>query len=283
MLFRSKHPIAQAIRKGAAGPRPKAFVMQSKAVPGRGVQVQLSDGTQLSLGSYAWMKQLGWTNGGSDALHDQLVDKSLSLSWLAIGNKIACAFGVQDPLKPESSVAIDRLHQLGIETTILSGDQSKSVQQVAQALHIDHWVGEQTPEDKGRRVEEHRRQGKHVAFVGDGINDAPALANADVGIAMGNGTDIAISAADVVLASGFTPRIPLAIELARAVMANIYQNLFWAFAYNLLLIPLAAGWLSPWTSWTFSPMLAAVAMGLSSLLVVGNALRLRRFQAPCSL
>lgn len=271
----SNHPISIAIREAAKGQPSMAFVMQSQAVAGKGVQVQLSDQRRIFLGSYRWMKQQDLTSEGSDRLQQELSEKGYSISWLAQSDRLLGAFGVQDPIKPQAADSIADLHHQHLKTSILSGDQSISVQRLAKSLAIDRWHAEQSPEDKGRLIQKYRDSGESVAFVGDGINDAPALASCDVGIAMGSGSDIAISSADVVLASSFLPQVPLAIGLARRVMRNIYQNLFWAFLYNLLLLPLAAGWLSAWTNWTFSPMLAAVAMGLSSLLVVGNSLRLR--------
>ncbi len=274
----SNHPISIAIREAALEFRPKGFAIESQAVPGKGVRVKLSDRRELALGSYSWMEQQGLTNLESDQLHRELSAQALSVSWLAQGKEILGALGVHDPLKPQSESTIAALSKLGLRTTILSGDQSTAVRTVAQTLHVERWHAEQTPEEKGEKIQLYRDGGETVAFVGDGINDAPALASADVGIAMGNGSQIAISTADVVLASGFVPQVPLAIGLARSVMRNIHQNLFWAFGYNLILLPLAAGWLSPWTNWTFSPMLAALAMGLSSLLVVGNSLRLRYYR-----
>ncbi len=274
----SSHPICLAIREAAKDHRLMAFVMESQAFPGKGVQVRLSDQRQLSLGSYAWMKQQGLSTELSDLLQRRLSEQGFSISWLAVGKELVGALGVQDSLKTDGEKTIALLHKQGVRTSILSGDQSISVQRVAQELEIDRWAAEQSPEEKGKRIQEYQALGEKIAFVGDGINDAPALASADVGIAMGSGSEIAISAADVVLASSFLPQIPLSIGLARRVMRNIYQNLFWAFAYNIILLPLAGGWLSPWTSWTFTPMLAALAMGLSSLLVVGNALRLRSYQ-----
>jgi len=274
----SNHPISIAIREATLELRPKGFAIESQAVPGKGVRVKLSDRRELALGSYSWMEQQGLTNLESDQLHRDLSAQALSVSWLAQGKEILGALGVHDPLKPQSESTIAALSKLGLRTTILSGDQSTAVRTVAQTLHVERWHAEQTPEEKGEKIQLYRDGGETVAFVGDGINDAPALASADVGIAMGNGSQIAISTADVVLASGFVPQVPLAIGLARSVMRNIHQNLFWAFGYNLILLPLAAGWLSPWTNWTFSPMLAALAMGLSSLLVVGNSLRLRAYR-----
>jgi Cu+-exporting ATPase len=274
----SKHPIATAIAQEAKSQRSMLLVIQSQAVGGKGVQVQLSDQRRLFLGSYAWMKELGVSNEKSDELHQELVQQGLSISWLAIEKQIAGAFGVNDPIKPQAASAIATLRKMQIDASVLSGDQPVSVKNVASQLGIDRWFAEQSPQDKAERIREDQQQGKNVGFVGDGINDAPALSTADVGIAMSGGSDIAISSADVVLTSDFLPQVPLAIGLARQVMRNIYQNLFWAFAYNVVLIPLAGGWLTPWTNWNLTPMLAACAMGLSSLLVVGNALRLRSYQ-----
>ena len=274
----SNHPISIAIREATKRHRSLAFVMETQAVPGKGVQVRLSDNRRLALGSYAWMKQLQMTNESSDRLQEELSKQAYSISWLAIGQELVGALGVQDPLKPQGAETFAALHQQGMKISILSGDQSIAVEKVARELDVDRWSAEQSPEEKSLSIREYKSSGERVAFIGDGINDAPALALADLGIAMGSGSDIAISSAEVVLASSFLPQIPLAVGLSRSVMRNIYQNLFWAFAYNILLIPLAAGWLSPWTTWTFTPMLAALAMGISSLLVVGNALRLRKLR-----
>ena len=274
----SKHPIATAIAHSAKSRRSMLMVMQSQTFGGKGIQVRLSNQRQLSLGSYAWMKELGVANQRSDRLHEDLASRGYSISWLAIDNAIAGAFCVHDPIKPEAAQTVAALEKMHLGTSMLSGDQPVSVQNIAGQLQIDRWFAEQSPQDKSLRIQEYQSRGMKVGFVGDGINDAPALSTADVGIAMGAGSDIAISSADVVLASSYLPQIPLAIGLARQVMRNIYENLFWAFAYNIVLIPLAGGWLTPWTNWTFTPMLAALAMGLSSLLVVANALRLRSYQ-----
>jgi Cu+-exporting ATPase len=274
----SDHPVAIAIREGTQGVRAKGILMESNAVPGRGVQVRLSDGRRISLGSYSWMKQLGISNEESDRLDLQLGEQGMSLSWLAVGKTLAGVFGVDDPLKDDGPQAIQLLKSFGITTELLSGDHPGAVAKVASTLGIDRFTGGQLPQDKAQRVQELRQLHQRVAFVGDGINDAPALANADVGIAMGGGTEVAMSTADVVLTTGQAKRIPEAIGLSRAVMRNIYQNLFWAFIYNLVLLPLAAGWLSPWTNWTFTPVMAALAMSFSSILVVGNALRLRSYR-----
>ncbi|MFN6301597.1 MAG: heavy metal translocating P-type ATPase [Planctomycetota bacterium] len=273
----SNHPIAIAIRDATKELRSLALVMETQAVPGKGIRVRLSDNRKLALGSYAWMKQQEFTNDNSDRLQHELSSQGYSISWLAVGNELAGALAVQDPIKPEGTQTIASLHQQGLKIAILSGDQSVAVEKVARELGVDRWHAEHSPEEKSSRIRDYKDAKEKVAFVGDGINDAPALAQADLGIAMGSGSEAAISSADVVLASSYLPQITLAIGLARSVMRNIYQNLFWAFAYNILLIPLAAGWLSPWTNWTLTPMLAALAMGLSSLLVVGNALRLRSY------
>ena len=273
----SNHPIAIAIRDATKELRSLALVMETQAVPGKGIRVRLSDNRKLALGSYAWMKQQEFTNDNSDRLQHELSSQGYSISWLAVGNELAGALAVQDPIKPEGTQTIASLHQQGLKIAILSGDQSVAVEKVARELGVDRWHAEHSPEEKSSRIREYKDAKEKDAFVGDGINDAPALAQADLGIAMGSGSEAAISSADVVLASSYLPQITLAIGLARSVMRNIYQNLFWAFAYNILLIPLAAGWLSPWTNWTLTPMLAALAMGLSSLLVVGNALRLRSY------
>ncbi|HJD44936.1 MAG TPA: HAD-IC family P-type ATPase, partial [Candidatus Paenalcaligenes intestinipullorum] len=174
--------------------------------------------------------------------------------------------------------AIDALHQLGLKVAMITGDHQTTAQAIAQQLGIDTVIAEVLPDAKVTAVQQLQQQYGHVAFVGDGINDAPALATAEVGMAIGTGTDIAIEAADVVLMSGSLEGVPTALALSKETLKNIHQNLFWAFAYNIALIPLAAGLWYPVAGILLSPIFAAAAMALSSVFVVTNALRLRRFR-----
>jgi P-type E1-E2 ATPase len=187
---------------------------------------------------------------------------------------------VADPIKPSTSKAIRALHELGLRVVMITGDNRRTANAIARQLGIDEVIAEVLPDGKVEAVRGLREGARRVAFVGDGINDAPALAEADVGIAIGTGTDIAIESADVVLMSGDLRNVPNAIWLSQATITNIKQNLFWAFAYNVSLIPLAAGALYPAFGLLLSPVLAAGAMALSSVFVLGNALRLRRFAPP---
>jgi P-type E1-E2 ATPase len=189
---------------------------------------------------------------------------------------VAALMAVADAVKPTTPDAIGALKAEGLRLAMISGDDARTARAIAERLGIDEVVAEVTPEGKVEAVRRLKSLGK-LAFAGDGINDAPALAEADVGIAMGTGTDVAIEAADVVLVSGRLPALAQAIGLSRATMANIRQNLFWAFAYNAALIPVAAGALYPAFGLQLSPVLAAGAMALSSVFVLTNALRLRRF------
>jgi Cu+-exporting ATPase len=181
-----------------------------------------------------------------------------------------------DPIRTTTFEAVGALHAMGLRVVMLTGDAEATARTVAGRLGIDEVYAGMTPETKRDRVAALRADGRRVAMAGDGINDAPALAEADVGIAMGTGTDVAMESADVVLVKGDLRAMVKAVALSRAVMRNIRQNLFWAFAYNLLGVPVAAGILYPWTGVLMSPMLAAAAMSLSSVTVIGNALRLRR-------
>jgi P-type Cu+ transporter len=193
---------------------------------------------------------------------------------------VAAIIAVSDPIKPTTTEAIRALHDLGLKVAMITGDNRRTAQAIARRLGIDEVVAEVLPDGKVAAVKELRHGGRRVAFVGDGINDAPALAESDVGIAIGTGTDVAIESANVVLMSGDLRGVPNAIALSKATLRNIKQNLFWAFAYNTLLIPVAAGVLFPVYGILLSPIFAAGAMALSSICVLGNALRLRGFRAP---
>lgn len=281
----SDHPIAKCIVEDSSKRIDEATkrvalaepAVRTESKPGLGIESWWADGRCSRLGSYAWMQQQEFSTPESDSIHRRIQDSGQSSAWVAVDGALLGVFVVSDPLKPESHNALARLQRMGLETHIISGDNAAVVERIAKDLGIAAWIGGAMPQTKSEHIEHLRTSGRHVAFVGDGINDAPALASADVGLAIGTGTEIAVSTADVVLVSGNLDAIPTAIQLARRVMNNIYQNLFWAFGYNVLLLPVATGILTPILGWEFSPVLAALAMSCSSLLVVGNALRLRRF------
>jgi len=215
---------------------------------------------------------------GSEAA--RLADAGKTPLYAAINGKLAAILAVADPIKEGSPEAIAALHRQGFKVAMITGDHTRAAHAIARQLGIDEVRAEVLPDGKAEAVRALQNKGYKVAFVGDGINDAPALAQADVGIAIGSGTDVAIETADVILISGDLRGVPNAIALSRATLRNIQLNLFWAFAYNVLLIPVAAGALYPFTGWLLSPMLAGAAMGLSSLFVLSNALRLRSFRPP---
>lgn len=200
--------------------------------------------------------------------------------YAAVDGRLAAIIAVADPLKNTTRGAIDAMHQLGLKVAMITGDNERTAQAIARQLGIDEVVAEVLPDGKVDAVKRLQAQYGPVAYVGDGINDAPALACADVGVAIGTGTDVAMEAADVVLMSGDLGGVPDAIALSKATINNIRENLFWAFAYNVALIPIAAGVLYPAYGVLLSPVFAAGAMALSSVFVVSNALRLKRFQPP---
>src|SRR5690606_12760181 len=200
--------------------------------------------------------------------------------YAAIDGRLAAIVAVADPLKADTPAAIAQLPALGLKVAMVTGDNARTARAIADRLGIDEVVAEVLPEGKVDAVRRLKAAHGRLAFVGDGINDAPALAAAAVGIAIGTGTDVAMEAADVVLMSGSLQGVPTAIALSKATIGNIRQNLFWAFAYNAALVPVAAGVLYPAFGVLLSPILAAGAMSLSSVFVLGNALRLRRFRAP---
>jgi P-type E1-E2 ATPase len=198
---------------------------------------------------------------------------------MAVNNQIAAVMALSDTIKPDTPAALKALHQSGFKIAMITGDNQRTAEVIAKQLGIDLVIAEVMPDQKVAAIKRLREQQGAIAYVGDGINDAPALVEADLGMAIGTGTDIAIESADLILVSGDLQGVPKSIALARATMRNIKQNLFWAFAYNVALIPLAAGIAYPFFGWLLSPMFAAAAMALSSIFVVTNSLRLRRWQA----
>jgi Cu+-exporting ATPase len=223
------------------------------------------------------MAKLGVEVSGLAAAATRLAGEARTIIYAAADGRAIAIIGVSDTVKPSSAAAIAKLHAMGLGTAMITGDNRPSAEAVARSLGIGEVVAEVLPEGKVAALE-HLGDGRKLAFVGDGINDAPALAAADVGIALGTGTDVAIESADVVLMSGDLNGVVVAIGLSRATLRNIRQNLFWAFGYNAVLIPVAAGALYPVNGVLLSPVIAAGAMALSSVFVVGNALRLRRFR-----
>jgi heavy metal translocating P-type ATPase len=277
---RSEHPIAQAIaaaaeRRGLALPATDSF----EAVPGFGVSA-LVEGRKVDVGADRFMTKLGLTVSDFAAVAARLGAEGKSPLYAAIDGKLAAVIAVADPVKPSTPEAIAALHALGLKVAMITGDNRKTAEAIARRIGIDEVVAAVLPDGKVEVVKRLRQQHGRIAFVGDGINDAPALAEADIGIAIGTGTDIAIESADVVLMSGDVRGVVNAIALSKATIRNIRQNLFWAFAYNVLLIPVAAGVLYPVDGTLLSPIFAAGAMALSSVFVLGNALRLRGFKAP---
>ncbi|MBE0594690.1 MAG: HAD-IC family P-type ATPase, partial [Gemmatimonadales bacterium] len=279
---RSEHPIARAIveaarQDGAIVPALDDF----ESVTGMGVRAAVGD-VRVEVGADRFMRSLGLDVEGFAATAERLGGEGKSPLYAAVDGRLAAILAVADPIKPSTPAAIDALHRLGLKVAMITGDNRRTAQAIAERLGIDEVVAEVLPDGKVETIRRLQAEHGRAAFVGDGINDAPALAAADVGLAIGTGTDIAIEAADVVLMSGNLEGVPNAIALSRATIGNIRQNLFWAFAYNTALIPVAAGVLYPAWGVLLSPIFAAGAMALSSVFVVGNALRLRRFQPPAA-
>jgi Cu+-exporting ATPase len=238
------------------------------------------EGRKVDVGADRFMTKLGLTVSTFADSAARLGAEGKSPLYAAIDGKLAAIVAVADPIKPSTPEAIAALHALGLKVAMITGDNRKTAEAIAKRIGIDEVAAEVLPDGKVAVVKRLRQSHGKIAFVGDGINDAPALAEADIGIAIGTGTDIAIESADVVLMSGDVRGVVNAIALSKATIRNIQQNLFWAFAYNVLLIPVAAGVLYPVNGTLLSPIFAAGAMALSSVFVLGNALRLRRFKAP---
>lgn len=276
---RSEHPIAKAIVDAAIKENltlPK--VNQFDSVTGMGVYADIDENGDIHIGADRYMLQLNIDISPFANAAQRLGDEGKSPLYVAIQGKLAAIIAVADPIKATTPSAIKALHQLGLKVAMVTGDNARTAQAIARQLGIDEVIAEVLPEGKVTAVQTLKAKYGNIAFVGDGINDAPALAEADVGLAIGTGTDVAIESADVVLMSGNLQGVANAIALSKATIGNIHQNLFWAFAYNTLLIPVAAGLLYPAYGILLSPIFAAGAMALSSVFVLANALRLRRFQ-----
>jgi Cu+-exporting ATPase len=274
----SEHPVARAIvaaaeEKGLAPGAPESFT----AVPGRGIDAVVG-GKRVLAGNLALMTENGIdaSVAGSDA--KALSQAGRTLMYIAADGELAALMAAADKVKPTSREAIRKLKNLGVDVYMMTGDNQQTAAAIAAEVEIVNVLAEVLPQDKAGEVERLQEKGAAVAMVGDGINDAPALARSDVGIAIGTGTDVAVEAADIVLMRGDLSEVAAAIALSRATIRNIKQNLFWAFIYNSLGIPFAAGGVYLFGGPLLSPVFAGAAMALSSVSVVSNALRLRRFR-----
>jgi Cu+-exporting ATPase len=271
----SEHPLAAAIVDGALArgidlPASNDF----ESLTGKGV-VGNVEGRKVALGNAALMSEAGVDSSSLRARADEHRSEGRGVMFVAIDGKLAGIVVVADPIKDSAPEAIDHLHEAGIRIVMITGDNRTTADAVARRLRIDDVMADVLPDQKQAKVEELKAQGRRVAMAGDGINDAPALAAADVGIAMGTGTDVAMESASITLVKGDLRGIVRARRLSRAVMRNIRQNLFFAFVFNAAGVPIAAGVLYPWFKILLSPIIAGAAMSLSSVAVIGNSLRLR--------
>ena len=274
----SEHPIAEAIvraaeEKGLSRPSVTRF----NADPGYGIEADI-DGHKVQVGAERYMVKLGLDLGQASEAASELAAQAKTPVFAAVDGRLAAIAAVADPLKEGSAEAIRALHGLGLEVAVLTGDTTKTAEAVAAEVGIDRVVAEVLPDQKAAEIKRLQEEGRRVAFAGDGINDAPALAQADAGMAIGTGTDVAIETADVILMSGDLRGIVNAVALARRTLSTIRGNFLWAYAYNVALIPVAAGALYPLWGMLLNPMMAAAAMSASSLFVLGNSLRLRRLR-----
>lgn len=277
---KSEHPIAQAI---VAGARERGIEMEQvesfSALPGRGIRARVG-GSNVLLGNPALLASEGVDVAGAASSVESMSASGSTPIIAAIDGRLAGVIGIADEVKAESKSAIAAMRRMGLEVVMLTGDNSRTANAVASQVGVDRVLAEVMPDAKADEIRRLQGEGKLVGMVGDGINDAPALAQADVGIAMGTGTDIAIEAADITLLRGDLRRVVTAISLSRATIRNVRQNLFWAFVYNVIGIPIAAGLLYPVTGWLLSPVIASAAMSLSSVSVLTNSLRLRGYRPP---
>ncbi len=274
----SEHPLGTAIVRAAQDEHIDLLPLERFAsIPGRGIDVQIS-GTDVMLGNAAFMAERGIVTSNVDADVDRLAAEGKTPMFIARNAQVIGIVAVADVVKESSARAIKALHDMGLEVAMITGDNRRTADAIARQVGIDRVLAEVLPQDKAAEVRKLQEGGRKVAMVGDGINDAPALAQADVGIAIGNGTDVAIESADIVLMKSDLMDVATAIQLSHATIRNIRQNLFWAFGYNTLGIPVAAGLLYAFGGPRLNPMIGAAAMSLSSVSVLTNALRLRGFK-----
>ncbi|MEG6616974.1 heavy metal translocating P-type ATPase [Peptococcaceae bacterium 1198_IL3148] len=274
----SEHPLGEAIVKGATEKGLEFKELEFfKAIPGHGIEVTIA-GQNILLGNQKLMVENNISLENLEKTSDQLAEAGKTPMYIAIDNKIAGIIAVADTVKENSKKAIKILHDMGIEVAMITGDNKRTAGAIAKQVGIDRILAEVLPQDKANEVKKLQAEGKKVAMVGDGINDAPALAQADIGIAIGSGTDVAMESADIVLMRSDLMDVPTAIQLSKSTIKNIKENLFWAFGYNTVGIPIAMGVLHIFGGPLLNPMIAGAAMSLSSVSVVTNALRLKRFK-----
>jgi Cu+-exporting ATPase len=259
----SEHPVARAIVKAAG---------EQGITPGQ------VEGAKVLAGTARWLRERGVSVGALEPEAERLASEGHTPVLVARGGQPVGLVAVADTEAPEARAALEALRAMGIEVAMVTGDREGTARHIAAALGIERVHAGVLPEQKAALVRAERDRGRRVAMVGDGVNDAPALAAADVGVAMGTGSDIAAASADITLLRGGIGGLPVALDLARSTLRTIRRNLFWAFAYNVVGIPIAAGALYPWTGLQLSPVLASAAMSLSSVSVLASSLRLRRFR-----
>jgi Cu+-exporting ATPase len=274
----SEHPLGEAIVRGAEKQGLEIKKLDSfNAIPGHGIEVSI-DGKQMLLGNRRLMLDRGISLEKLEEQSDKLASEGKTPMYISIENNLAGIIAVADVVKESSAKAIEKLHKMGIEVAMITGDNRRTAEAIAKLVGIDRVLAEVLPQDKASEVKKLQAEGKKVAMVGDGINDAPALAQADIGIAIGSGTDVAMESADIVLMRSDLMDVPTAIQLSKSTIRNIKQNLFWAFAYNIAGIPIAAGVLYAFGGPLLNPVFAAAAMSMSSVSVLSNALRLKGFK-----
>jgi len=274
----SEHPLGESIVKGAAKENLELLPVDSfNAIPGYGIEVVIN-GSDILLGNRKLMDERKISLSAFEADSDRLAEEGKTPMYIAKDGLFSGIIAVADVVKESSARAIKKLHEMGIEVAMITGDNRKTAEAIARQVGIDRVLAEVLPQDKASEVKKLQEMGRKVAMVGDGINDAPALAQADIGIAIGSGTDVAMESADIVLMRSDLMEVPTAIQLSKSTIRNIKQNLFWAFGYNVLGIPIAAGILYLFGGPVLNPIFAAAAMSLSSVSVLSNALRLKTFK-----